>query len=137
MSIHYAKCCLPIPGDDVLAFITEGKGLMIHHDTCEDLKKIKVNKSKILKVSWDRISSKKDDFIAKINVSIKNKIGSLGNLSSIIGKSKSNIRNLKITDRTNDFFSINLEIDVLNKDHLNKILGSLRTSEYIEAVTRL
>ena len=68
---------------------------------------------------------------------IKNKIGSLGNLSSIIGKSKSNIRNLKITDRTNDFFIINLEIDVLNKDHLNKILGSLRTSEYIEAVTRL
>ena len=137
MSIHYAKCCLPIPGDDVLAFIIEGKGLMIHHDTCDDLKKIKVNKSKILRVSWDRISSKKDDFIAKINVSIKNKIGSLGNLSSIIGKSKSNIRNLKITNRTNDFFSINLEIDVLNKDHLNKILGSLRTSEYIEAVTRL
>ena len=137
MSIHYAKCCLPIPGDDVLAFITEGKGLMIHHDTCEDLKKIKVNNSKILKVSWDRISSKKDDFIAKISVSIKNKIGSLGNLSSIIGKSKSNIRNLKITDRKKDFFSIHLEIDVLNKDHLNKILGSLRTSEYIEAVTRL
>ena len=137
MCIHYAKCCLPIPGDDVLAFITEGKGLMIHHDTCEDLKKIKVNNSKILKVSWDRISSKKDDFIAKISVSIKNKIGSLGNLSSIIGKSKSNIRNLKITDRKKDFFSIHLEIDVLNKDHLNKILGSLRTSEYIEAVTRI
>ena len=70
-------------------------------------------------------------------MSIKNKIGSLGNLSSIIGKSKSNIRNLKITDRKKDFFSIHLEIDVLNKDHLNKILGSLRTSEYIGAVTRL
>ena len=63
-----------------LAFISEGKGLMIHQDICEDLKKIKVKKSKILKVSWDRIASKKENFIAKINVSIKNKIGSLGNL---------------------------------------------------------
>ncbi len=137
MSIHYAKCCLPIPGDDVLAFIIEGKGLMIHQKACEDLKKIKVEKSKILDVSWDRIRSKKDNFIAKINVSIKNQIGSLGNLSSIIGKSKSNIRNLKITDRTNDFFIINVEIDVTSKDHLNNILGSLRTSEFIEKVNRL
>ena len=88
-------------------------------------------------VSWDRIRSKKDNFIAKINVSIKNQIGSLGNLSSIIGKSKSNIRNLKITDRTNDFFIINVEIDVTSKDHLNNILGSLRTSEFIEKVNRL
>ncbi len=137
MSIHFAKCCLPIPGDDVLAFISEGKGLIIHQDICEDLKKIKVKKSKILKVSWDRIASKKENFIAKINVSIKNKIGSLGNLSSIIGKSNSNIRNLRITDRTNDFFKINIEIDVTNKEHLNNILGSLRTSEFIETVIRI
>ena len=47
------------------------------------------------------------------------------------------IRNLKITDRTNDFFKLNIEIDVKNKDHLNKVLGSLRTSEFIETVTRI
>ena len=137
MSIHYAKCCTPIPGDDVLAFIIEDKGLMIHQDTCEDLQKIKVSTSRVLSVSWDKIKSKKKDFIAKINVSIKNKIGSLGELSSIIGQTRSNIRNLKITDRTNDFFRLNIEIDVKNKDHLNKVLGSLRTSEFIETVTRI
>ena len=137
MSIHYAKCCTPIPGDDVLAFIIEDKGLMIHQDTCDDLQKIKVSSSKVLSVSWDRIKSKKKDFIAKINVSIKNKIGALGELSSIIGQTRSNIRNLKITDRTNDFFKLNIEIDVKNKDHLNKVLGSLRTSEFIETVTRI
>ena len=85
----------------------------------------------------NRIKSKKKDFIAKINVLIKNKIGALGELSSIIGQTRSNIRNLKITDRTNDFFKLNIEIDVKNKDHLNKVLGSLRTSEFIETVTRI
>ena len=133
----FCKMLFTYSGDDVLAFISEGKGLIIHQDICEDLKKIKVKKSKILKVSWDRIASKKENFIAKINVSIKNKIGSLGNLSSIIGKSNSNIRNLRITDRTNDFFKINIEIDVTNKEHLNNILGSLRTSEFIETVIRI
>ena len=46
MSIHFAKCCLPIPGDDVLAFISEGKGLIIHQDICEDLKKLKLKNLK-------------------------------------------------------------------------------------------
>ena len=39
MSIHYASCCNPIPGDSVIAYISQGKGLMIHVDTCDEIKK--------------------------------------------------------------------------------------------------
>ena len=67
---------------------------------------------------------------------IKNKIGSLGELSSIIGKSMSNIRNLKITERNNDFFKLNVEIDVKDVDHLSKVIVSLRTSDVIANVSR-
>ncbi len=136
MSVHYASCCNPIPGDSVLAFILEGKGLVIHLESCDELKKIKIKKSKILSVSWEKINTKKTEFVAKINVIIKNKIGSLGVLSSIIGKSLSNIRNLKIIDRNIDFYKINLEIDVKDIDHLSKVFVSLRASEFVENVTR-
>ena len=85
----------------------------------------------------DRIASKKENFIAKINVSIKNKMRLIRKLIIvIIGKSNSNIRNLRITDRTNDFFKL-MKFDVTNKEHLNNILGSLRTSEFIETVIRI
>ena len=136
MSIHYANCCNPIPRDAVTAYISEGKGLIIHLESCEELKKIKINKSKIINVSWENINTKKSEFVAKINVIIKNKIGSLGVLSSIIGKSMSNIRNLKIINRNSDFYKINLEIDVKDIDHLSKVLVSLRASEIIENVIR-
>ena len=136
MSIHYANCCNPIPGDSVMAYISEGKGLIIHLESCEELKKIKVNKSKVFNVSWEKVNTKKSEFVAKINVIIKNKIGSLGVLSSIIGKSLSNIRNLKIVDRNMDFYKIDLEIDVRDIDHLSKVIVSLRASEFIENVTR-
>ena len=137
MSVHYANCCNPIPGDSVTAYILEGKGLIIHVDTCEEMKKIKISKSKIISVKWESFKHKKKNFVAKINVIIKNKIGSLGSLSSIIGRSMSNIRNLKITDRNNDFFKIDVEIDVKDLDHFNKVLVSLRTSEFVENVLRL
>ena len=137
MSVHYANCCNPIPGDSVVAFILQGKGLMIHLDNCEDIKKMKISKAKIINVRWENFEQKRKNFVAKINVIIKNKIGSLGSLSSIIGKSMSNIRNLKITDRNNDFFKLDVEIDVRNLDHFNKVLVSLRTSEFIENVSRI
>jgi GTP pyrophosphokinase len=80
---------------------------------------------------------KKNEFVAKINVVIKNKIGALGVLSSIIAKSLSNIRNLKITERNSDFFKLNIDIDVKNIDHLKKVIASLRTSDFVESVSRV
>ena len=80
---------------------------------------------------------KKSSFVAKINVTIKNKIGALGVLSSIVGRSMSNIRNLKITGRNSDFFKINLEIDVKDLNHLRKVIVSLRTSDFVDNVSRL
>ena len=136
MGVHYAACCNPIPGDTVLGFILEGKGLMIHLRNCEELKKIKINDSKVLNVSWEKIDTKKLEFAAWINVTIRNKIGSLGILSSVIGESMSNIRNLKIVSRNNDFYIIDLEIDVKDTNHLSKIIGSLRASDIIEDVLR-
>ena len=137
MSVHYANCCNPIPGDSVLAYISQGKGLIIHIDTCKEFRKINVNNSKIINVRWKDFVKGKDEFVAKINVVIKNEIGSLGSLSSIIGKSMSNIRNLHITERNSDFFKIELEIDVIDLEHLSKVIVSLRTSDFIENVTRI
>ena len=68
---------------------------------------------------------------------IKNEIGSLGSLSSIIGKSMSNIRNLNISERNSDFYKIDIEIDVKDLDHLSNVLVSLRTSEFVENVSRI
>ena len=136
MSIHYASCCNPILGDPVISYISKGKGLIVHIESCEKLKKIQVNKSNIINATWDHFPKKKSSFVAKLNVVIKNKIGSLGELSSIIGKSMSNIRNLKITERNNDFFKLNVEIDVKDVDHLSKVIVSLRTSDVIANVSR-
>ena len=137
MSIHFANCCNPIPGDDVVAFILKGKGLIIHQISCDDLKNQRSDKSKKVKVSWENLLTKRNEFVGKLNVTIKNKIGSLGVLSTIIAKSLSNIRNLKITDRNSDFFKINIDIDVKNKNHLSKVIVSLRTSDFVDSVSRL
>ena len=137
MSIHFAKCCNPIPGDEAISFVMKNKGLIIHLKLCKELKKIKPENHRFIEVSWEDLKYKKNDFVAKINVLISNKIGALGVLSSIIAKSLSNIRNLEITDRNTDFFKINIDIDVKIKSHLSKVIASLRTSDFVESVSRI
>ena len=134
MSIHLSSCCAPIPGDSVKAHVVVGKGFTIHQSDCDELKKIK---SETIDVSWEKLNITKSSFLAKINVTLKNEVGALGDLSSNIGKNKSNIRNLKITERSNMFFNLNIDIDVLDKNHLKKILVSLRTSSNIINVQRM
>ncbi len=137
MSVHYANCCNPIYGDSVISYISEGKGLIVHQENCEELRKIKIEKTKLINATWEKISPRRSSFIARISVTIKNKIGTLGVLSSLLGNSKSNIRNLNITERNIDFFKINVEIDVKDVEHLSKVIASLRSSEFIVNVSRI
>ncbi len=134
MSIHLSDCCKPIPGDTVKGFILSGKGLIVHQADCLEIKK---RDKGVINVSWERININNRSFVAKIEVVIKNKIGSLGLLSTNIGKTNSNIRNLKITERTDIFFKINVEIDVRDVEHLRSILASLRTSPNIIDIKRI
>ena len=134
MSIHLSSCCAPIPGDSVRAHVVAGKGFTIHQSDCDELNKIK---SETIDVSWEKLNITKSSFLAKISVTLKNEVGALGDLSSNIGKNKSNIRNLKITERSNMFFNLNIDIDVSDINHLKKILVSLRTSEKIINVVRV
>ncbi len=137
MSIHYANCCHPILGDKVVGLILSGKGLIVHLKDCDEIKKKIKSKSDFVSVSWEKEDTNLAKFISSLDVVLNNEVGSLGELSTIIGKNKSNIRNLKITKRTKYFFSLNIEIDVSNLDHLKKIIVSLRTSKYVEDVKRV
>ena len=134
MSIHLSNCCNPIPGDSVKGYISSGKGLIVHEVDCEEIKKKKIE---CVDVSWEKLNVNKPSFVSKIDVTIKNEVGALGKLSTNIAENNSNIRNLKITERSDIFFKLNLEIDVANLDHLKTILVSLRTSTNIISVKRM
>ena len=135
MVVHYSKCCNPIPGDKIYAIIEKNKGLVVHLRDCEKFRKIK-NQKEFIDVDWEEYSDKKINFITKLNVLINNEVGSLGELSTIIGRNKSNIRNLKITKRNSDFYKLEIDIDVKDLNHLKKIIVSLRTSPFINDVNR-
>jgi len=135
MAVHYAGCCHPLPGDRIVGIVTTGKGVSIHTIDCETLEQYSEQPERWIDVGWegDAVEAPR---VGRIDVVISNEPGSLGNLTTAIGKSEGNIHNLKITNRSQDFFEILVDIEVRNVKHLTNIIAALRATPTINSVER-
>src|SRR6266852_4105904 len=135
MAVHFAGCCHPLRGDRIVGIVTTGKGVTIHTIDCDTLESFADEPERWLDVAW---SSDEADaaHVGRINVTIANEPGNLGSLTTTIGKQGGNISNLKITNRSTDFFEILVDIEVADVKHLSTIIAALRATPVINAVER-
>ncbi|MCW9035332.1 MAG: bifunctional (p)ppGpp synthetase/guanosine-3',5'-bis(diphosphate) 3'-pyrophosphohydrolase [Rhodospirillales bacterium] len=136
MAVHYAGCCHPLPGDRIVGIITTGKGVTIHTIDCDTLGSFGDQPERWLDVAWDRELKIAMPHIGRINVTVLNEPGSLGTLSMAIAKSHGNINNLKITNRSQEFFDLMVDVEVEDVKHLTDIIAALRAMPAINSVAR-
>jgi GTP pyrophosphokinase len=136
MAVHFARCCHPLPGDRIVGIVTTGKGVTIHTIDCETLEQFADTPERWIDVSWGDQNEKADDKIGRLLVTIMNEPGALGTLSTVIGKSAGNISNLKITNRSIDFWDMYVDVAVSDTKHLNNIMAALRATPQIVSVER-
>ncbi len=134
MAVHFAGCCHPLPGDRIVGIIVTGKGVTIHTIDCETLESFSSQPERWLDVAWDRQAD--GGHVARISVIVSNEPGSLGDLSTVIGRNDGNISNLKITNRSKDFFEMSVDIEVRDVKHLTDIIAALRANPLINSVKR-
>ncbi len=135
MALHVANCCHPVPGDKIIGILTTGKGLTIHSRECLTLTKYTDEPELWVKVGWKRNDRK--SFAGRIKVILLNELGALAALSSIIAQQDGNISYMQITKRTSDFFTLILDVDVVNLAKLKSIITVVRSSEFVESVERI
>ncbi|MCP5368106.1 MAG: bifunctional (p)ppGpp synthetase/guanosine-3',5'-bis(diphosphate) 3'-pyrophosphohydrolase [Hyphomicrobiales bacterium] len=136
MAVHYAGCCHPLPGDRIVGIITTGKGVTIHTIDCDTLEDFADTPERWIDVSWDRESEEAEAHVGRVNLTVLNEPGGLGTLSMVIAKNHGNISNLKITNRTQDFFDMLIDIEVKDLRHLTDIIAALRATPVINSVER-
>ena len=136
MAVHFAACCHPLPGDRVVGIVTPGKGVTIHTIDCETLESLSDAPERWLDVAWNEDAGEGDVHVGRITTIIANEPGSLSNLSSVIARNLGNISNLKITNRTPEFFEIMVDIEVSDVKHLTNIIAALRANPSISSVDR-
>lgn len=135
MAMHFARCCHPLPGERIVGIVATGKGVTIHTIDCETLENFHDQPERWLDVSWGE-SDERAEHIGRLDIVIANEPGSLGALSTVIGRNDGNILNLKITNRSNDFFELLIDVQVANVRHLTNIIAALRANPVINSVDR-
>jgi len=136
MALHFARCCHPLPGDRIVGIVMTGKGVTIHTIDCETLESFADTPERWLDISWDEGEDSPESHVGRLIVTIANTPGSLGTLSTVIGKNGGNITNLKITNRSLDFWDMTIDVYVRDSKHLSDIIAAMRATPEITAVNR-
>ncbi|MDA8231217.1 MAG: bifunctional (p)ppGpp synthetase/guanosine-3',5'-bis(diphosphate) 3'-pyrophosphohydrolase [Magnetospirillum sp.] len=134
MALHFAGCCHPLPGDRIVGIVTTGKGVTIHTIDCENLEQYADTPERWLDLSWGE--SDGQAHMGRIDVVVANEPGTLGSVTTVIAKNMGNITNLKITNRTVEFFELIIDIEVRDVKHLTNIIAALRATPSINSVER-
>lgn len=134
MAMHFARCCHPLPGERIVGIVTTGKGVTIHTIDCETLEGFQDQPERWVDVAWD--DDAESAHVGRLDVVIANEPGSLGSLSTVIGKNGGNIMNLKIVNRSIDFFEMLIDVEVADIRHLTTIIAALRATPVINSVDR-
>ena len=137
MVVSYGRCCYPIPGDQIVAKLSKGRGIVVHRDSCKNLEAPgkREHSDKYIDVHWAEDAS--GDFICEIKLEIENKSGLLARTATVVSDSGADIENVYMEDR--DGFSMNLFylIKVSDRDHLAKLMRRLRRISSVMRITRL
>ncbi len=143
MAYHFAGCCHPVPGDDIVGIITTGKGVTIHGRDCPTLTGFAATPERFIEVDWNyaalgggRSNGKASHHTARLSVIGANEPTALANLTNAIAKQEGAITSLKIVNRQSDFIEALVDVDVRDVAHLSKVIAGLRGAVGIRGVER-
>jgi GTP diphosphokinase / guanosine-3',5'-bis(diphosphate) 3'-diphosphatase len=136
MAVHFARCCHPLPGDRIVGIITTGKGVTIHTIDCATLESFSDSPERWIDVGWDAVGDGAAAYTGRLKITVANQPGSLSSLSTVIARHEGNISNLRIVNRSMDFFDMVIDVEVADVKHLADITAALRATPAINAVER-
>jgi GTP pyrophosphokinase len=136
MAVHYGGCCHPLPGERIVGIVTAGKGVAIHTIDCDELEALANSPERWLDVAWAVDADRQESFVGRISAVMLNQPGALNALTAVIARNHANIVNLKIVNRSADFFEMIVDMEVLDIKHLTNIIAALRADPAITSVDR-
>ena len=134
MVVSYGKCCHPIPGDEVMGYLTAGRGVVVHRNTCGNLRTFRKQPEKWITVTWEKQLDR--DFSSQIQAETRNRTGVLAEVAATIADCGSNIEQVEVLGRHDDCSVLSFLLTVKDRNHLAKIMRSVRKMPNVMKVTR-
>ena len=132
--VAYARCCFPIPYDPIFAFLSAGRGIVIHRDACVNVEDYRKHPEKWLPVTWQTAPER--TFGCEIRVDVINRTGVLAAVAATIASTETNIDHVTVDERDSDTSTLVFEIKVRDRAHLARIIRMIRRMADVQRVIR-
>ncbi len=134
MAIHYAKCCCPLPGDPIGGYLNPDRGLVVHRDTCHNLKEKRDQPERLMNLRW--AEEVEGLYPVGLRAEVENRRGMIALIATRLTAVGMNIDRISTVDKDVQFVYIDLELQVHSRIHLARIMKRLRTVEGVRRVNR-
>ncbi len=132
--VSYARCCFPIPNDPVIAFLSSGRGVVVHRETCVNVDDYRKHPEKWLPVSWQATPDRV--FSSQIRVDVPNRMGILAAVAAAIAATDTNIERVSVEERESETSVLDFELRVRDRAQLAIVIRSIRRMPEVLRVVR-
>ena len=137
MVVRFARCCTPLPGDDIIGYVTRGRGVSIHRKDCPNIGDLLMDPERVVRAEW--ANNAKSSYTATIQVVADERTGLLMDVSQVLAGMNISITAMtaKVDKANQSIIQIQLSFDVSSTEQLNNIIKSMRKVRSVKEVYRV
>ena len=133
--MSYAKCCTPIPGDPIVGYLSAGKGMVVHMESCRNIVDIRHNPEKCIQLNWAKDVT--GEFNVELRVELEHQRGLIALLASSVNAADGNIEKISMDERDGRISVVQLVVSVHDRVHLARVIKKLRALKGVMRITRV
>jgi len=132
--VRLAQCCNPVPGDDIVGYITRGRGVSIHRSDCPNLKGLKEDKDRFIDVNWK--NSRNESYQVDLRINSVNRKGLVSDITSLIKDEGVNLLSVHARTTRHNRAHVNLSVELSSVEHMRDLINKLNGLDGVLSVSR-
>ncbi|KQX96499.1 (p)ppGpp synthetase [Rhodanobacter sp. Root480] len=132
--LSFANCCHPLPGDDIIGYLSSGKGIVVHREECPNVVELRKSPERCVAIEWDR--DVQGDYRAELRIEVINRTGVLATIAAAIAAADSNIENVEYVERDAAAATLVFAIEVRSRKHLADVIRRVRRTGVVSGAYR-
>lgn len=139
VAVRFAKCCSPVPGDEIVGFVTRGRGITVHRTDCINIVNLSsIERSRLIDAQWDKPSSvfKNEKYQVEISLYARKRTGLLVDISKFMSEKNLDVTNMNVRINKQQIVTIDMGFKVSSTDELSKVIEKLKSIDDVIDITR-
>ena len=137
VAVRFSKCCNPVPGDEIVGFVTRGRGISIHRTDCVNIINFPANeRARLIEAEWEQGQTAGDTYEVEINIFANNRTGLIVDISRMFTEAEIDVKSMNCRLNKKEVATISVGFDIHGKEELNRIIDKLRKIDGVTDITR-